>query len=91
MRKGCDGGLIDFERCSWGDPSQKDKMFVVGDSMSWAIGDAFINSGIQIGMRVNSLTRNGCSATVSNFDQQSPCGQWRKNVTSIGTPESLQN
>jgi peptidoglycan/LPS O-acetylase OafA/YrhL len=88
MRKGCDAGLIDFEKCSWGDHSLESKIFVVGDSMSWAIGDAFIKTGIQRGMQVKSLTRNGCSVTVSNFDEQSVCGQWRKNVISILLRES---
>ena len=80
MRQGCDSGLIDFEKCSWGNPDSKDKMFIVGDSMSWAIGDAFISAAIKEEMRAISLTRNGCSITVSDFDKQSVCGQWRIRV-----------
>ena len=80
MSKSCDAGLIDFEKCSWGDSDSKDKMFIVGDSMSWAIGDAFISAAIKKEMRAISLTRNGCSITSSDFDKQSVCGQWRIQV-----------
>ena len=80
MSKGCDAGLIDFEKCSWGNPDSKDKMFIVGDSMSWAIGDAFISTAIKEEMRAISLTKNGCSITVSDLDKQSVCGQWRIRV-----------
>jgi len=80
MSKSCDAGLIDFENCSWGDSDSNDKMFIVGDSMSWAIGDAFISAAIKKKMRAISLTRNGCSITASNFDKQSVCGEWRIQV-----------
>jgi len=80
MSKGCDAGLIDFEKCSWGISDSKDKMFIVGDSMSWAIGDAFISAAIKENMGAISLTRNGCSITVSDFEKQSVCGQWRIKV-----------
>lgn len=78
MQKGCDTGLIDLEKCSWGNPSSKEKMFITGDSMSWAIGDAFINAASERNMRINSLTRNGCSITLSKLDEFSDCGTWRK-------------
>jgi len=83
MSKGCDTGLIDFEKCSWGVSDSKDKMFIVGDSMSWAIGDAFISTAIKENMRAISITRNGCSITASDFDKQSVCGQWRIRVINI--------
>jgi hypothetical protein len=78
MQKGCDSGLIDLEKCSWGNPSSKEKMFITGDSMSWAIGDAFINAASERNMRINSLTRNGCSITLSKLNEFSDCGTWRK-------------
>ena len=80
MKKGCDAGLIDFEKCSWGNPDSKDKLFIVGDSMSWAIGDAFISAATKEDIRAISLTRNGCSITISDFEKQSVCGQWRIRV-----------
>lgn len=80
MNRGCDSGLIDFVKCSWGDLDSRDKMFIVGDSMSWAIGDAFITAAIKEDMRAISLTRNGCSITLSNLDKESSCGQWRIKV-----------
>jgi peptidoglycan/LPS O-acetylase OafA/YrhL len=78
MQKGCDSGLIDLKKCSWGDPSSKEIMFITGDSMSWAIGDAFINAASERNISVNSLTRNGCSITLSKLDEFSDCGVWRK-------------
>jgi hypothetical protein len=46
--------------------------------MSWAIGDAFINAASELNLRANSLTKNGCSITLSRFDEFSDCGIWRK-------------
>jgi len=83
MRKGCDAGLIDFEKCSWGNPEAKDKMFIIGDSMSWAIGDAFISSALASNMQAISLTRNGCSVTKSDTDKSGECGVWRERVIGI--------
>jgi hypothetical protein len=83
MQKGCDSGLIDLEKCSWGNPSSKSKMFITGDSMSWAIGDAFIASGLERDMRVVSLTRNGCSITQSDTDKSGECGFWREKAINI--------
>jgi peptidoglycan/LPS O-acetylase OafA/YrhL len=80
MNRGCDSGLINFDKCSWGNSHSNNKMFIVGDSMSWAIGDAFISAAIKEDMQARSLTRNGCSITISEFDQQSVCGQWRIQV-----------
>lgn len=83
MRKGCDAGLIDFKKCSWGNPESKDKIFIVGDSMSWAIGDAFISSTIKQNLQAISLTRNGCSITTSLQGKGSECGEWREKVIVI--------
>lgn len=83
MRKGCDAGLIDFEKCSWGNPEASDKVFIVGDSMSWAIGDAFISSAMQQNLQALSLTRNGCSITKSTNEDLSECGEWRESVIGI--------
>ena len=83
MRKGCDAGLVDFKRCSWGNPEAKDKVFIVGDSMSWAIGDAFISSTIRKNLQAISLTRNGCSITKSLQEKGSECGEWREKVIGI--------
>jgi hypothetical protein len=83
MRKGCDAGLVDLERCSWGNPEAKDKLFIVGDSMSWAIGDAFISSAIGQNLQATSLTKNGCSITKLNQKDLSECGEWREKVINI--------
>ena len=83
MSVGCDAGLIDFEKCSWGDPNSSEEIIIAGDSMSWAIGDAFISVAIKQGMQAKSLTRNGCSITISDFDKQSACGQWREDAIGI--------
>ena len=83
MQKGCDSGLVDLEKCSWGNSKAEEAMFIVGDSMSWAIGDAFISSALKRNMQVVSLTRNGCSITQSVTDKPSECTVWRRSVVSI--------
>lgn len=83
MKKGCDAGLIDFEKCSWGNPEAKDKVFIVGDSMSWGIGDAFISSALALNMQAISLTRNGCAITKSDTEKSGECGVWRERVIGI--------
>jgi hypothetical protein len=83
MQKGCDAGLIDLEKCSWGNPSSKEKMFITGDSMSWAIGDAFIASALERNMRAISLTKNGCSIAQSDVDRSSECGVWRERAINV--------
>ena len=83
MQKGCDAGLIDLEKCSWGNPSSKEKMFITGDSMSWAIGDAFIASALERNMRAISLTKNGCPITQSDVDRSSECGVWREKAINL--------
>ena len=83
MQKGCDSGLVDLEKCSWGNSKAEETMFIVGDSMSWAIGDAFISSALKRNMHVVSLTRNGCSITQSVTDKSSECTVWRRSVVSI--------
>jgi peptidoglycan/LPS O-acetylase OafA/YrhL len=82
MQKGCDSGLINLKKCAWGDAEATESMFIVGDSMSWAIGDAFISSAISRDMKVFSLTRNGCSITESDLDKTSECGVWRDKAIS---------
>ncbi len=83
MQKGCDSGLIDLEKCSWGNSNAEEKMFIVGDSMSWAIGDAFITSALASEMQAISLTRNGCSITKSDIDKSGECGVWRESVIGV--------
>jgi peptidoglycan/LPS O-acetylase OafA/YrhL len=83
IQKGCDSGLVDLKKCSWGDSEAAKRMFIVGDSMSWAIGDAFISSALSRDMQAVSLTRNGCSITQSDTDKASDCGVWREKVISV--------
>ena len=87
MQKGCDSGLVDLKKCSWGSPEAEEEMFIVGDSMSWAIGDAFISSALNRDMKVFALTRNGCSITKSDTDKASECGVWRDKVISVLTQQ----
>jgi len=83
MQKGCDSGLIDLEKCSWGSSKAEDRLFIVGDSMSWAIGDAYIKAASEKNMRVISLSRNACSITSTKVDELGDCGSWRKKVVEI--------
>jgi peptidoglycan/LPS O-acetylase OafA/YrhL len=83
MQKGCDSGLIDLEKCAWGNSTTGERMFIVGDSMSWAIGDAFISSALSWNMQAISFTRNGCSITNSDINKLSECGLWRESVIGI--------
>lgn len=83
LQKGCDSGLVDLKKCSWGNSKAAESMFIVGDSMSWAIGDAFISSALIMNMKAVSLTRNGCLITQSDVDKTSACGVWRNKVISV--------
>jgi peptidoglycan/LPS O-acetylase OafA/YrhL len=83
VQKGCDAGLVDLKKCTWGNSKATESMFIVGDSMSWAIGDAFISSALSRDMNAFSLTKNGCSITQSDIDKISECGAWRNKVISV--------
>ena len=83
MNRGCDAGLIDFEKCYWGDSKVTKSVFVVGDSMSWAIADSIIDSTINEGLGIQALVSNGCSITEPKIRTNDPCGVWRAKVLSI--------
>lgn len=83
MNRGCDAGLIDFEKCNWGNKGASSSIYVVGDSMSWAIADSVISSSLSEGLGVQAIVRNGCSITESTNTEGDPCTIWRKKVTEI--------
>ena len=83
MNRGCDAGLIDFEKCNWGNKGASSPIYVVGDSMSWAIADSVISSSLSEGLGVQAIVRNGCSITESTNTESDPCTIWRKKVTEI--------
>ena len=83
MNRGCDAGLIDFEKCNWGDQGASSSIYLVGDSMSWAIADSVINSSLSEGLGVQAIVRNGCSITESTNTEGDPCTIWRKKVTEL--------
>jgi peptidoglycan/LPS O-acetylase OafA/YrhL len=83
MNRGCDAGLIDFEKCHWGNKGASSSIYVVGDSMSWAIADSVISSSLSEGLGVYAIVRNGCSITESTNTGGDACTIWRKKVTEI--------
>lgn len=83
MNRGCDAGLIDFEKCNWSNKEASSSIYVVGDSMSWAIADSVISSSLSEGLGVQAIVRNGCSITESTNTEGDPCTIWRKKVTEI--------
>jgi len=83
MNRGCDAGLIDFKKCNWGNTGASSSIYVVGDSMSWAIADSVISSSLSEGLGVQAIVRNGCSITETTKSEGDPCTIWRKKVTEI--------
>jgi peptidoglycan/LPS O-acetylase OafA/YrhL len=83
MNRGCDGGDIDFKKCYWGDATSNRSIYVVGDSMSWAIADSVIEVSSKEGLGVQTLVRNGCSITELTNYAADPCSSWRKRVVEI--------
>jgi len=88
MSRGCDAGEIDFKKCYWGDSKTISSIYVVGDSMSWAIADSVIAVSSREGLGVQTLIRNACSITkLTNYTDE-PCSAWRKRVIEILSDKS---
>jgi hypothetical protein len=83
MNRGCDAGLIDFKKCKWGDPKAKSSIYLVGDSMSWAIADSIINTSLKEGLSLQTLIRNGCPVIDLVPKIKDSCTEWRSDVISI--------
>jgi len=83
MNRGCDAGEIDFKKCYWGDSKAVSSIYVVGDSMSWAIANSVIEVSLKEGLGVQTLVRNGCSITELKIYSDDPCGTWRNQVVKI--------
>jgi peptidoglycan/LPS O-acetylase OafA/YrhL len=83
MNRGCDAGLIDFDKCNWGNKEEPSSIYVVGDSMSWAIADSVISAALSEGLGVQAIVRNGCSITETTKSELDPCSIWRKKVIEI--------
>ena len=83
MNRGCDAGLIDFKKCKWGDPKAKSSIYLVGDSMSWAIADSIINTSLKEGLSLQTLIRNGCPVIDLVPKIKDSCTEWRSEVISI--------
>jgi peptidoglycan/LPS O-acetylase OafA/YrhL len=80
MNRGCDAGDIDFKRCFWGDANSSTSIYLVGDSMAWAIADSAIEVSSKEGFGIQTLVRNGCSITKLTNYANDPCSAWRKRV-----------
>ena len=80
MQRGCDSGLYDFDKCSWGDPKIDSPLYIVGDSTSWAITDSFIDIALEENFRLQAFVYNGCSISDTPAIAGDPCGIWRKKV-----------
>jgi peptidoglycan/LPS O-acetylase OafA/YrhL len=83
MSRGCDSGDIDFEKCYWGDAKSNGPIYLVGDSMSWAIADSVIDFSLKQKIGTQTLIRNACSITKSIGIVDTPCTAWREKVIGI--------
>ena len=83
INRGCDAGVIDFEKCNWGDKNASGAIYIVGDSMSWSIADSIISVSLLNGLGVQTFIRNGCSITQSENPGGDPCDVWRSEVVRI--------
>lgn len=83
MSRGCDSGDIDFEKCYWGDAKSSGPIYLVGDSMSWAIADSVIDVSLKEKIGTQTLIRNACSITKSLGTTDTPCTVWREKVIGI--------
>ena len=80
---GCGSGLIDFNKCSWKSSKSSDSIYLVGDSMSWAIADGVIVAAGSMNLNFQSLSRNGCAITKVSINGDGDCDAWRKRVINI--------
>jgi peptidoglycan/LPS O-acetylase OafA/YrhL len=83
VEAGCDSGVIDFNQCAWGASKENRPIFLVGDSMSWAIADSVIQVASAENLGVQTLVRNSCSITYSPDLTDDLCSQWRASVIKI--------
>jgi len=83
VKAGCDSGVIDFNKCAWGASKEDRPIFLVGDSMSWAIADSVIQVASAENLGVQTLVRNSCSITDSPDLADDLCSQWRASVIKI--------
>ena len=83
ISRGCDSGDIDFEKCYWGDSKSSGPIYLVGDSMSWAIADSVIDVLSKEKIGTQTLIRNSCSITDSPDLADDLCSQWRARVIKI--------
>ncbi len=83
MMRGCDYGVIDFEKCYWGDVKATKTIYIVGDSLSWAFADSVIDVSLKEKLGVQTFVMNGCSITEQISYTDDPCSVWRKRVVKI--------
>ena len=82
VKENCDTSSIDKLKCTWKYGKTSETIYLVGDSMSWAIGDAILKYANEIGVNAISITRNACSITLVEYKDDSDCGLWRTKAIS---------
>lgn len=79
IRRDCDAGKISSD-CSWYTNEHEEFAYVIGDSMSWAIGDAIIELNHHLGIATIARTRNSCSMGLPSNYNSFECNLWRGRV-----------
>lgn len=80
IRADCDNGTINI-RCIWNVDRLTQSAYILGDSMSWAIGDAAIKINSEFGFATIARTKNSCSIGFPSVDNSLECNEWRDQVT----------
>lgn len=82
VSKGCDFFELDEKTCKWHENSSKDKLFLIGDSMSWAIGNSVIDIARELDLELTTFTRNSCPASLDFDKPKNECEMWNSKVMS---------
>jgi peptidoglycan/LPS O-acetylase OafA/YrhL len=82
ISKGCDFFEFDRKTCTWHENSSKEKMFLIGDSMSWAIGNSIIDIAKELDFELRVFSRNSCPASLDFNKPENECESWNSKVIS---------
>jgi len=80
IARGCDSGTLIMSQCKWIVNKPTGNVILIGDSMSWSIGNAVIGAANSLGKNVQVFSKNGCSATLAPSESDISCTKWRQTV-----------
>ena len=79
MRKNCDTNSQEKLFCEW-NPSGKDTVVLIGDSMGWAIGNSIIDYSKSEQFRLETYIQNRCPPVLMETPVIDECGEWQNAV-----------